>query len=120
MSEVDIGAVLEELRTAWQARDAAAYLALLADNVDVVNRGGQRLAGKAAFAQQLEWLLDKGYPEIFTADHTVESIRELSPGVAVAHELRVEPNRRSVAVYVLVTRQGRWLVDSISIVPVTA
>ena len=120
MSEVEIGSVLAELRTAWQARDAAAYLALLSDDVDVVNRGGQRLVGKAAFARQLEWLLGNGHPEIFTADHTVESIRKLGPDVALAHELRVEPNRRSVAVYVLLLHQKRWLVDSISIVPVTA
>jgi uncharacterized protein (TIGR02246 family) len=120
MSDAEIGAVLTELRTAWQARDADAYLALLSDEVEVVNRGGQRLIGKAAFAQQLNWLLNKGFPEIFTAEHTVESIRELNPGVAVARELRAESNRQSVASYVLVAREGRWLVESISIVPIAA
>lgn len=118
VSDVEIGAVLADLRAAWQARDSAAYLALLADDVDVVNRGGQRLAGRAAFGQQLNWLLDKGFPEIFTAEHTVESIRMISPNVAVVHELRVESSRRSVAVHVLVLREGRWVVESISIIPV--
>ena len=120
MSDAEIGAVLTELCTAWQARDADAYLALLSDEVEVVNRGGQRLIGKAAFAQQLNWLLNKGFSEIFTAEHTVESIRELNPGVAVARELRAESNRQSVASYVLVAREGRWLVESISIVPIAA
>jgi uncharacterized protein (TIGR02246 family) len=115
--------VLAELRAAWQARDAVAYLALLSDDVDVVNRGGQRMIGKAAFGQQLNWLLDKGLlesplPEIFTAEHTVESIRMIGPDVALVHELRVESSRRSIAVHLLVLREGRWVVESISIIPV--
>jgi uncharacterized protein (TIGR02246 family) len=114
----DISAVMARLRTTWQERDTTGYLALLTDDVDVVNRGGRRLTGKTAFERQLEWLLDRGFPEIFAAEHTVESIREPSPGVVLVHESRVEPNRRSMATYLLVEHADRWLVESISIVPV--
>ena len=64
------------------------------------------------------WLMGKGLPAIFTARHTVEAVRLIGDGIAVVHERRVEPERESVAVYVVVRRDGRWRVESISIVPV--
>ncbi|WP_188316912.1 YybH family protein [Solihabitans fulvus] len=114
----EIRAVLADLLAAWQRRDIPGYLAHLDEDVDVVNRGGKWLAGKAAFAEQLEWMVAKGFPEIFTAEHTTESVRIAANGVAVAHELRVEPNRRSRAVYVLTERDSGWRVASISISPI--
>jgi uncharacterized protein (TIGR02246 family) len=114
----EITDVMARLLVAWQARDVPSYLALLTDDVDVVNRGGQRLAGKEAFERQLNWLLGRGFPEIFTAEHTVESVRVPVPGVALVHELRVESRRRSRATYVLTRQDGRWLVESISIAPI--
>jgi uncharacterized protein (TIGR02246 family) len=114
----EITDVMARLQAAWQGRDVPGYLAFLADEVDVVNRGGQRAAGKQAFERQLNGLLERGLPEIFTAEHTVESIRVLRPGVALAHELRVEPQRRSRATYLLVEHDGRWRIESISIAPI--
>ncbi|MFI6690132.1 SgcJ/EcaC family oxidoreductase [Streptomyces sp. NPDC050485] len=111
-----VAGVMVRLTEAWQAKDVPGYLALLADQVDVVNRGGQRLAGKQAFGHQLNWLL--GYPEIFEAEHTLESVRVLRRGVALAHELRVEPLRQSRATYLLVEREGQWLIESIAIAPI--
>lgn len=114
----EIRGLMAELLAAWQARDLERYLALLSPDVDVVNRGGKWMAGRAAARDQFEWLMSKGLPEIFTARHTVEALRLLGDDTAVVHERRVEPERESIAVYVVVRREGRWLVESISIVPV--
>ncbi|MEV8528994.1 SgcJ/EcaC family oxidoreductase [Streptomyces sp. NPDC052000] len=112
-----VAGVMARLTDAWQAKDVPGYLALLTDHVDVVNRGGQRLTGKQAFAQQLNWLLD--YPAIFEAEHTLESVRVLRPGMALAHELRIEPLRQSRATYLLVEHEeGQWLIESIAIAPI--
>lgn len=115
----EITAVMAALLDTWQRRDAQGYLALLAEDVEVVNRGGQRLSGRAEFAAQLDKLLDRGFPEIFAAEHTIESIRRPAPGVAIVSELRAESQRRSRAVHLLVEHAGRWLVESIAIVPIT-
>jgi uncharacterized protein (TIGR02246 family) len=110
--------LMAELLAAWQARDLARYLALLSPDVDVVNRGGKWMRGRAAAADQFGWLMSEGLPTIFTARHTVEAVRPLGDDAAVVHERRVEPERESVAVYMVVRRDGWWRVESISIVPV--
>lgn len=118
MTEADIRRTMDSLLAAWRARDPDRYLAHFAEHADVVNRGGHRLAGREQAGERFRWMMTGGLPAMFTAEHTIESIRALTPDVVLVHERRTEPERVSVAAYTLVRHGDRWLVESVSISPV--
>jgi hypothetical protein len=118
MIETQIRAFMSELLTTWQSRDLAGYLSHLSPEIDLVNRGGRWLRGMDAATGQLEWLMASGLETIFTAKHTVEAIRPLGGDLVLLHERRIEPERESIAVYLLAHCDDHWMVESITIAPV--
>ncbi|MBO0840384.1 MAG: SgcJ/EcaC family oxidoreductase [Sciscionella sp.] len=110
--------VMKQLLHYWRHRDVDGYLALLDDEVDVVNRAGKWLRGKEEFAAQLKRIMQGGLPEMFTVDYTIDAVRLVHPDVAVVHELRAEPHRQSRAVYTLTRAGSSWRVNAITIAPI--
>ncbi|MBZ4418968.1 DUF4440 domain-containing protein [Myxococcus sp. RHSTA-1-4] len=116
--EKDLRALMTDLDLRWKQRDVPAYLAHFAEDADFVNRAGTWLKGRAALQAQLQWLVEKGRPEMFTMRTDVEAIRPIAPGVFVLIQHRDEHVRKSRATFV-VTRVGDALhVQSVSIAPV--
>jgi uncharacterized protein (TIGR02246 family) len=113
--------LMVRLDEAWQARDFETYLTHFSDDADLVNRAGTWFKGKAQIAKQLDWLKSHGYPEMFTTDSTVAAIRSVAPGVATVHQRRFDGTRiKALATFVIVRRNGRWLVEALSIAPLEA
>jgi uncharacterized protein (TIGR02246 family) len=79
-----IRAIVTELETHWNAADGAAYSAHFAEDADFVNVFGHYVGGREAIAA--------GHQQIFNTVYrgsrnsgTVEAMRALSPGVALAY-----------------------------------
>ncbi|WP_163999887.1 YybH family protein [Pyxidicoccus caerfyrddinensis] len=111
-------ALMTDLDLRWQQRDVPAYLAHFAEDADFVNRAGTWFRGRAALQQQLQWLVEKGRPEMFAMRTDLEAVRAIAPGVFVVIQHRDEHVRKSRATFVI-TRSGDALrVQSVSIAPV--
>jgi uncharacterized protein (TIGR02246 family) len=115
--EASVLPFMDELQEAWRNRDLGAYLRLWAEDADLVNRSGQYFRGRQAIEEQWRWLFERGFPEIFSAETVIASVREIAPGVAVVHQRRFEPARSSIAVYVLLRAEGAWKVQAATISP---
>lgn len=116
--EQALQALMTDLDQRWQQRDVPAYLAHFAEDADFVNRAGTWFRGRAALQQQLQWLVEKGRPEMFSMRTDLEAIRAIAPGVFVVIQHRDEHVRKSRATFVI-TRSGNALrVQSVSIAPV--
>ena len=115
--EASVLPFMDELQEAWRNRDLGAYLRLWAEDADLVNRSGQYFRGRPAIEEQWRWLFERGFPEIFSAETVIASVREIAPGVAIVHQRRFEPARTSIAVYVLSRAEGNWRVQAATISP---
>ncbi|MFP2905465.1 YybH family protein [Pyxidicoccus sp. 3LFB2] len=114
----DLRALMTDLDQRWQQRDLPAYLAHFSEDADFVNRAGTWFRGRAALQQQLQWLVEKGRPEMFAMRTELEAVRAIAPGVFVVIQHRDEHVRKSRATFVI-TRSGDALrVHSVSIAPV--
>jgi uncharacterized protein (TIGR02246 family) len=111
-------ALMTDLDLRWQQRDLPGYLAHFSEDADFVNRAGTWFRGRAALQQQLQWLVEKGRPEMFAMRTDLEAVRAISPGVFIVIQHRDEHVRKSRATFVI-TRSGEALkVQSVSIAPV--
>lgn len=106
----DIAAAIERMRKAWRAADIETYVAAFDEDADLVGRGGQCYRGRATIADRLRELARTGRPALFAAERRTESIRMVTPSVAVVHELWLEPDRTAHATYVLAHREDGWRV----------
>ncbi len=111
--EKAIRSILGELDRAWNAHDMKAFAAHLTEDVDVVNRFGHWISGKAQVEAHLIGLHASPYRDhLVGRTSTVEKVRFLAPDVALAHERANEETVQSVRTYVLQKRDGRWRVRS--------
>lgn len=105
-----VAAVLHSMREAWRAADIETYLSAFDEDADLVNRTGQCYQGKATIANRLRALARTGRPALFAADRRTESIRFVTPDVAIVHERWLEPDRTAHATYILARRPDGWRV----------
>jgi uncharacterized protein (TIGR02246 family) len=101
----DVAEFMDGLQRAWRAADIETYIAAFDEHADMVNRAGQRYRGRETIAERLRELTR---PALFAADRRTESIRVISPTVAVVHELWLEPDRTARATYVLALCDEGW------------
>ena len=114
--EEAIRALIEQLGKAWNAHDIKGFSAHLAEDVDVVNRFGRWMSGRAEVEAHLIGLHASPYRDhLVDRSSKVERVRFLTPDVAVAHERAKEEAGQSVRTYVLQKRDGRWWVQSADI-----
>ena len=114
--EKAIRALIERLGKAWNAHDMKGFSADLAEDVDVVNRFGHWMSGRAEVEAHLIGLHASPYRDhLVDRSSKVERVRFLTPDVAVAHERAKEEAGQSVRTYVLQKRDGRWRVQSADI-----
>ena len=114
--EKAIRALLEQLGKSWNAHDIKGFSAHLAEDVDVVNRFGHWMSGRAEVEAHLTALHASPYRDhLVDRSSKVERVRFLAPDVAVAHERAKEEAGQSVRTYVLQKREGRWRVQSADI-----
>jgi uncharacterized protein (TIGR02246 family) len=116
--EQALRALMTDLDQRWQQRDLPAYLAHFSEDADFVNRAGTWFRGRAALQQQLQWLVEKGRPEMFSMRTDVEAVRAVAPGVFVLVQHRDENVRKSRATFVITRSDDALRVQSVSIAPV--
>lgn len=116
--EAAIRSVIQQAAEAWENGDGAAYGALFAEDADYVTFGGMRLEGRGQIAAAHQQLFD-GPLAGSRLQLQVESIRLLTPDVALAHvaggileagQDALTPARDSMQSLVLTKRDGAWQV----------
>ena len=112
----DVAAAVERMREAWRAADIETYLAAFDEDADLVSRRGQWYRGRADIAEQLRELARTGRPALFAAERRTESIRMITPEVAIVHEMWLEPDRTAHATYVFAHRDVGWRVTAAAVV----
>jgi uncharacterized protein (TIGR02246 family) len=111
--EKAIRALIEELGKSWNAHDMKGFSAHLAEDVDVVNRFGQCMSGRAGVEAHLIGLHASPYRDhLVDRSSKVDRVRFLTPDVALVLESAKEETGQSVRTYVLQKRDGRWWVQS--------
>jgi uncharacterized protein (TIGR02246 family) len=115
--EKEIRALLGHLEEAWNRHDMKTFSTGFTEDVNVVNRFGQWMKGRAEVEKHLIELHAAPFRDhLVSRSSKVEQIQFLTPEVAVAHERTKEETGQSVRTYVLQKRDGKWLVQSASIV----
>jgi uncharacterized protein (TIGR02246 family) len=112
----EITAFMERLSDAWRAADIERYVCAFDEDADLVNRGGQWYRGRAVIAERLAELARSGRPALFAAERRVDSIRLVTPAVAIVHESWIEPDRTAHATYVLARGDETWRVTATTVV----
>ncbi|HYH81612.1 MAG TPA: SgcJ/EcaC family oxidoreductase [Longimicrobium sp.] len=79
-----VTAMVQALQDAWNAPDGHAFAEPFAQDADFVNVYGMHARGRDAIAQGHEFILRGPYAGS-RVGYTVESVRLLRPGVALAH-----------------------------------
>lgn len=114
--EREIRKLMARLSDSWARGDAQAYGAEFTDDCDYVAFDGTRFRGPAEPATHLARLFDTVLKDS-RLQGEVESVRFLTPEVAVVHwtgsvaypwQQRVRRRRRSRQTLVVVRREGRW------------
>lgn len=112
----DVADAMERMQEAWRAADIETYVAAFDEDADLVNRGGQWYRGRAVIADRLRELARNGRAALFAAERRIESIRLVTPAVAIVHELWLEPDRTAHATYVLAHRDDGWRITATTVV----
>jgi uncharacterized protein (TIGR02246 family) len=111
-----VATVVEQMRIAWRTADIETYVAAFDDDADLVNRAGKWYRGRADIANVLRELARSGRPALFAAERRTESIRMVTPAVAIVHELWLEPDRTAHATYVFAQKDDGWRVTLATVV----
>ena len=108
--------------------DVPELMKLHDDDVVVINMAGRRLFGKQAFAEAMKEALSSALQHVPTVTH-IDRLHLVAPGVAVVsctktvHDQRPEPDqtalpgRVGMMTYVVVHKEGRWLIASAQTTP---
>ena len=108
----EIHRLLDRVREAWNAGDAAAYAALFTEDADYITYFGLNMKGRQA--------IEDGHRELFTMPIKIEgrgepAVRMLGDGVALVVatggstvEGKPDPSRDSVLTYTAVETQEGW------------
>jgi uncharacterized protein (TIGR02246 family) len=105
----------------WNAHDVKGFMASVAEDADAVNRFGQFFKGRTALEKHLVELHKAPFRDhLVSRSSTVEQVRFLTPEVALAVERTKEETGQSVRTYVLQKRDGKWWVQSATIVQESA
>jgi uncharacterized protein (TIGR02246 family) len=100
----------------WNAHDMKPFASHFADDGDAVNRFGQWFRGRAKIEDHLTGLHASPFrDQLVGRTSTVEAVRFITPGVAVAHESVKDKTSQYVMTYVLSKKGSRWLVDSVTV-----
>lgn len=124
-TEAELTALLDRLRTAWNAGDASAYADQFTEDVDYVTWMGQHTVGRATVREQHDWLFGgplKG-STISIGDPAAGGttrIRLLSPDVALivggstgSHYTPSTPGEPGTTITLTAVRQpGAWRFSS--------
>jgi uncharacterized protein (TIGR02246 family) len=115
--EQAIRALLRRATDAWDRGDGQAYGAEFEEDADYVTFGGMHSRGRAAIASEHQQLFDT-FLRGSRLQVDVDSLRFLSPDVAVAHivggildepgQTELRPERRSIQTAVVLRRDGVW------------
>ena len=120
-TRADVDAVLSALADTWNRHDMVANSAYFAENADFVNVLGVRFQGRKSIEEQ-HIKLHQGIMRNTELTMLDRSVRMLSPEIAIAHahwEMKgtgkvpgwnVPEIREGVFTFVLVQKDGRWLV----------
>ena len=108
--------------------DVTELMKLHDDDVVVINMAGRRLFGKQAFAKAMKEALSSALQHVPTVTH-IDRLHLVAPGVAVVsctktvHDHRPEPDKTALPgrvgtmTYVVVHKEGRWLIASAQTTP---
>jgi uncharacterized protein (TIGR02246 family) len=119
--EKAIRSLIARMAEDWNKHDMKSFMSQFTDQGDVVNRFGQMYKGRARVTQHLTMLHASPFRDRLAGrDSTVESVRLITPDVAVAHERCKEAEGGSRRSYVLAKKDGRWKVESCTIVAISA
>jgi uncharacterized protein (TIGR02246 family) len=117
--EQAIRTLLQQLEQRWNAHDMKTFVAHLAEDADVVNRFGHWMKGRAEIERHLVALHASPFRNhLVDRSSHVETIRFITPDVALAHERTKEESGESIRAYVLQKRDGRWWIQSADVTQV--
>ncbi len=120
--ESQIRAQVASLERTWNARNGAANAALFTETGDLIVLTGARHVGRAAVraAWEAGWATaDPGRRLVLTVD----AVRFPTTDVAIAEisaSIAGVPGQLDRATYVLVRREGQWLVEALRVMPAAA
>ena len=129
VTEAAITAVLEARRAAWNAGDLEGYRKLLTEDADVVSATGRRSAGRdAVIALSAQQKQQPSYGDATITATEVRTVRLVTPDVATVDAtyrmtgVRIPDNSGARPVegsilFVMVKRDGAWLIASIRASP---
>jgi uncharacterized protein (TIGR02246 family) len=116
-----IRSLIAEMTEDWKKHDVKSYMSRFTDDCDIVNRYGQRFKGRDKATAQLTELHKSAFRDrLAERVPTVESVRFVTPDVAVVHERSKESEGESSYTYVLSKKEGRWKVESCTVVVIKA
>lgn len=125
-SLTEVRAQVQAYERAWNSHDASKVAAFYTDDADMIMGNGPRITGREAIAQ---W-----WARYFAAisgrrvgTFRVETIRLLAPGVVLANVSSLTagrgehdedlPARRARGTWILIARDGRWLISALRGLP---
>jgi uncharacterized protein (TIGR02246 family) len=114
--EKAIRSILARLAEDWNKHEMKSFSTQFADDVEVVNRFGQYFRGRAKVEEHLVGLHASPFRDhLVGRSSEVESLRFITPDVALVHERAKEETGESIRTYVLSKKDGRWKVESSTI-----
>jgi uncharacterized protein (TIGR02246 family) len=118
--EAAIRALFERSAQAWNRGDGNAFAAICTEDADYIDVTGTRTKGTAAIAESHQRMFDTFMKGSILEGQLID-MRYLAPDVILAHGTgavrlqgqEVAPaDRQSIATYVLVKRDGQWLLTA--------
>lgn len=117
--EAAIRALVARMAVEWNAHDMKAFAAHMAGDCEVVNRFGQWFRGRAKAEEHLVELHASPFRDrLIGRSSTVESVRFLTPEVALAVERAREETGQSIRTYLLSKQDGAWRIESATVTAV--
>ena len=114
-----IRSLIARMAEAWNNHDVKSFMSRFADDADIVNRYGERQMGRDTAAERFNELHMSALRDLLAERvSTVESVRFVTPDVAVVHEQSKESEGVSIWTYVPSKKEGRWKVESVTVVKI--
>ena len=114
--EKAIRALIAGMTAAWNNHDMKAYAAAFTADGEIVNRFGQRYRGRDKVLEHLIELHESPFRDrLVGRSSLVESVRFITPDVAMAHDSFKEGKGGDLWTCVLSKKAGQWQVESCNV-----
>jgi uncharacterized protein (TIGR02246 family) len=111
--EKAIRSLLATMMEEWNKHDVKSFMSHFTENSNVVTRVGERIRGRAAHEEHLRELHASPFrDQLVGRTSRIDSVRFITPDVAVVHEIAGEKIGKSVRTYVLSRQGGQWKIEA--------